>query len=306
MPTALILGVASQDGSYLAEFLLAKKYQVFGSVRPEGDDLHHIAGFKNRIRLISVDLSQPESITAAIRKYHPDEFYHLAAMTVPAQSWDQAYLVGQVTGLSPVVSLEAIRKFSPHTRFFYPASSAIYHPQNPYAAAKTYAFHMTRIYREAHHLFAVNGILFNHESPRRPVDFVTRKITSYAAAVKAKKPATPAHLVLWNLDSQCDWGFAGDYATAMWAMLQAPVPKDYVIATGKLHSVREVCEIAFSAVGLDWTKYVRVQPADHPEPPDHAVAGDISAIKKDLGWSPKTSFKELITMMVLSDLALLS
>jgi GDPmannose 4,6-dehydratase len=306
MPTALILGVASQDGSYLAEFLLAKKYQVFGSVRPEGDDLHNIAGFKNRICLISVDLSQPESITAAIRKYHPDEFYHLAAMTVPAQSWDQAYLVGQVTGLSPVVSLEAIRKFSPHTRFFYPASSAIYHPQNPYAAAKTYAFYMTRIYREAHHLFAVNGILFNHESSRRPLDFATHKITSYVAAVKTKQPGTPPYLVLWDLDSRRDWGFAGDYVRAMWVMLQAPVPKDYVIATGKLHSVREVCEIAFSSVDLKWQKYVQIDPSRRPGPDTGAIAGNISEIKKDLGWSPKTSFKELIKMMVLSDLALLS
>ena len=314
MPVAVILGLASQDGSYLAEFLIRKKYHIVGTIRHAGDDLTNITNIKNSITLEIADLLQPESIVSVIKKYHPAEFYHLAAMTSPTSSWTDAYLVGQVTGLGPQVSLEAIRQFSPSTRFFHASTREIFgpvvsprigentplSPQNPYSAAKTYAHLLTRIYRSTHHLFAVNGILFNHESPRRPDTFVTRKITQFAAQTAHRRKT--AKLTLRNLKSRRDWGFAGDYVQAMWLMLRAPIPKDYIIATGTLHSVADICRIAFGAVGLDWHAYVVEDSSPSPYPETPSFAGDSTAIKTDLGWEPRTSFKDLIEMMVRSDL----
>lgn len=311
MSTALIFGVASQDGSYLAEFLLSKKYNVIGTTRPQGDDLTNIASLSGLVTE-KADLLQPESLEKLIQKYKPEEVYSLAAMTVPAESWDKAALVGQVTGIAPVHIMGAIRKYSPRARFFQATSREIFgsvsqdsadentliHPENPYAAAKAYAHHMVKIYRD-NNLFACSGILFNHESPRRPQSFVTRKITSGVAAIKK---GTADKLVLGDLSSSRDRGFAGDYVEAMWLMLQNQKPKDYIIATNSLHSVQDICEIAFSAVGLKWQDYVASDPGLINSRDTSGLKGDYSLIQKELGWQPKTDFKDLIEMMVQSDL----
>ena len=311
MSTALIFGVASQDGSYLAEFLLSKKYKVVGTTRPQGDDLTNISSLPDLVTE-TADLLQPDSLETLIQKYHPEEVYSLAAMTVPSESWDKAALVGQVTGIAPVHIMEAIRKHSPKSRFFQATSREIFgsvsmdsadektsiHPENPYAAAKAYAHHMVKIYR-GNGLFACSGILFNHESPRRPLTFVTRKITSGVAAIKK---GTADKLVLGDLSSSRDRGFAGDYVEAMWLMLQGKVPNDYIVATNALHSVQEICEIAFSSVDLKWEDYVVSDPNLISALDTQGLKGDYSLIRKDLGWQPKTDFKNLIAMMVESDL----
>jgi GDPmannose 4,6-dehydratase len=325
MPTALILGVASQDGSYLAELLLQKKYQVIGTVRdsPE-DNLENISQVKDRIVLAKADLLSYDSIASLVKKYTPDEFYNLAALTVPTASWSRAYLVGQVTGLGPLQGLEAIRRLSPRTRFFQATSSGIFgtpgsgvadenspvSPQNPYAAAKTYAHFMTRVYREHNGLFACSGILFNHESPRRPLEFVTRKITTAVACIKNKISSpvlnSDGRLVLWDLESPRDRGFAGDFVKGIWLILQAGEPKDYVVATNSLHTVREICEIAFACAGLNWKEHVLVKPPENYRPETTGIKGDYSKIDHDLGWSPQTGFRDLIEMMVKSDLSRLN
>ena len=330
MPTALILGVASQDGSYLAEFLLSRGYHIVGTVRKgSADGEENIAGIKDKITLENADLLEFDSISALVRKYTPDEFYNLAALTVPTSSWTKTYLVGQITGLGPVNSLEAIRQFSPKTRLFQATSREIFgsvasgiadentpvHPENPYAIAKTYAHFMTQSYRKGNGLYAVSGILFNHESIRRQIIFITRKITTAAACLKSKTARIPldenntpildssGHLTLWDLDSTRDRGFAPDYVEAMWLMLQSDTPKDYIIATGSLHSVRDICKIAFSHVGLNWQDHIKTLPQAKVKPDTIGVRGDYSLIKKDLGWAPKTSFKQMIEIMVDSDLA---
>jgi GDPmannose 4,6-dehydratase len=307
MSTALIIGVASQDGSYLSEFLLSKKYSVIGTTRKNGDDLENITAFANQITLDSADYLDPSSIENLFKKYQPDEVYNLAAFSLPAASWEKAYLTGQITGLGPVLALEAIRKYSPKSKFFQASSREIFgtvskgianestpvNPENPYAAAKAYAHHMVKIYRDSNHLFAVSGILFNHESPRRPTQFVTKKITQAAA----KKET----LHLWDLKSPRDRGYAKEYVEAMWLMLQNKTPKDYIIASNSLHTVADICEIAYSHVGLNYKDYVQLDPSPVPASTD-SVRGDYSAIKKDLGWSPKTSFEDLIKLIVNSDL----
>jgi GDPmannose 4,6-dehydratase len=324
MPSALILGVASQDGSYLAELLLRENYRVIGTVRKSpGDDLENITQIKPRIILENADLLDFSSITSIVKKYTPDEFYNLAGLTTPADSWSRAALVAQVNGLGPVNCLEAVRRFSPETRFFQASSREIFgsvdsgvadentavNPENPYASAKAYAHFMTGIYRQTG-LFACSGILFNHESPRRPLTFVTRKISTAAACIKNKRKSSlldrNGKLVLWDLDSQRDRGFAGDYVIAMWLMLQASTPGDYVIATDSLHSVGEICEIAFSHAGLNWQEHVLVDSKSKNRPDTKAVKGNFFKIKKDLGWKPEIKFKELIKMMVDRDLNRLS
>lgn len=292
MPTALVIGAASQDGYYLGQFLLSKGYQVVGTVRPSEQ-----AGLEGLI-LENADLAEYSSLAAVISKYQPQEIYNLAALSLPQESWSQAALVAQVNAIGPVLLMEAIRSCSPHSKFFQASSREMLNPTNPYAAAKLYAHEMVKIYRNAYHMFAVSGILYNHESPRRPAAFVTRKITQAAAQIKK---GTLQKLELWDLGSPRDRGFAGDFVEAMWLMLQNKEPKDYSIATGETHTIKDILDIAFSHVGLDWKGYVVTNPQisisiSNPSPP-----GDISAIKKDLGWSPKTSFKQLIEMMVDSE-----
>jgi GDPmannose 4,6-dehydratase len=315
MSTALIFGIASQDGSYLAEFLQAKKYQVVGTVRSHGDDLANISSLSGLVTE-KADLLQPDSLEKLIQKYQPEEVYNLAAMTVPGESWDKAALVGQVTGIAPVYIMEAIRKHSPKARFFQATSREIFgeieldsanentpvHPENPYAAAKAYAHHMVKIYR-GNNIFACSGILFNHESPRRPLSFVTRKITSAVAAIKK---GTRDKLSLGDLSSSRDRGFAGDYVEAMWLMLQHDTPKDYIIATNSLHSVRDICEIAFSSVDLKWEDYVISDPKLIRARDTRGLKGDYSLIQKELDWQPKTDFDSIIKSMVVSDLQTLS
>lgn len=301
MPTALIIGAASQDGYYLARFLLSKHYQVIGTLRRgESSDVPQLVPE-------FADLLDYSSLSAVIEKYHPAEIYNLAALSLPLESWSQASLTAQVNGIGPVLIMEAIKAGSPASRFFQASSREILNPQNPYAAAKLYAHNMVHIYRNTHHLFTVSGILFNHESPRRPASFVTRKITLAAACIKEHISNVDVlnsngKLELWDLASPRDRGYAGDYVEAMWLMLQNKVPKDYQIATGVVRSVKDIVEIAFSTVGLNWQDYVVVKHPDHLALSPDSAPGDYSEIKSDLGWSPKTSFKDLIEMMVKSDL----
>jgi GDPmannose 4,6-dehydratase len=307
MPSALIIGVASQDGSYLAEFLLSKKYSVIGTTRKTGDDVANIVHITSRITLETADFLDEVSMENLFKKYQPDEVYNLAAFSAPVASWEKSHLTGQITGLGPVIVLDAIRKHSPRSKFFQASSREIFgtvnsktatentpvHPENPYAAAKAYAHFMTQVYRDSLGIFACAGILFNHESPRRPSQFVTRKITT-AVASKSK-------LHLWDLGSPRDRGYAKEYVEAMWLMLQNKTPKDYIIATNTLHTIADICQVAYSRVGLNYKDYVVLDPSPAP-PSTDSVRGDYSLIQKDLGWSPKTSFKELIELMVDADL----
>jgi len=306
---ALIVGIASQDGTYLAEFLLSKGYQVVGTIRSSGDASTFIPP---QIIQEIADLSDYASLEAVIKKYQPNEIYNLAAFSVSIDSWDKAYLAGQINALGPVLILEAIRLHAPQAKFFQASSREIFgpvasgvanentpiSPTNPYAISKSYAHFMTQCYRNTHGLFAVSGILFNHESPRRPDHFITRKITKAAARIKVN---SQEKLTLWNLNSPRDRGFAKEYVEAMWLMLQASNPKDYVIATGELHTVADICDIAFSRVGLNYKDHLLLEPSPVPEVTD-SVKGDASLIKTDLGWSPKTNFKSLIELMVDADL----
>ncbi len=325
MPLALIIGIASQDGSYLAELLLAKKYSLVGTFRPDSaDDVSNIANLKGKYVSEVVDLLNPDSIIQTITKYQPREIYNLAALSVPVTSWSQAYLTGQVNALGPLAILEAVRHHSPHSRFFQASSREIFGssvgnsadestpvaPDNPYAIAKAYAHFMTKMYRN-NGIFAVNGILFNHESPRRPPVFVTRKITLAAAGIKTRRKKSAVlgpdrKLHLWETDSARDRGFAKEYVEAMWLMLQNRTPKDYVISSGELHSVGEICEIAFSKVGLNWRDHTVIDGPPGSTRITPGLKGDSSAIRRDLGWQPKTTFKELIEMMVAADLSHLS
>ena len=325
MPSALIIGIASQDGSYLAELLLGQKYTVIGTTRTgSADDLTNISHLHGKFTSETADLLDPDSLVRIIKKYRPREVYNLAALSVPISSWSQAYLTAQVNALGPAVLLAAIKAHSPRSRFFQAGSREIFgspllesadestriSPENPYAAAKTYAHYMTKIHRDSG-LFAVNGILFNHESPRRPSAFVTRKITLAAAAIKTgRRKSQVLHsdgkLHLWDTDSFRDRGYAPEYVRAMWLMLQADTPRDYVIATGQLHSVGETCEIAFSALGLDWHDHVVVDGRPGKAPDSPGLKGDASAIRRDLGWQPRTTYRELIELMVTADFSSLS
>jgi GDPmannose 4,6-dehydratase len=312
--TALITGVTGQDGSYLADFLLGKGYEIFGLIRristPNLSRIEHIA---DRITFLEGDLTDQSSLNAAVQTAQPDEVYNLAAQSFVATSWNQPVLTGDVTGLGVVRVLEAVRYFSPNARFYQASSSEMFgsvdevpqnensnfHPRSPYAIAKIFGYHSTINYRESYNLFACNGILFNHESPRRGIEFVTKKITDGVAKIYC---GLAKDLRLGNLDAKRDWGYAGDYVRAMWLMLQQEKPDDYVVATGESHTVREFVDIAFSTVGLNWQDYVQqdmrfMRPADVPE-----LRGDAAKAAEKLNWKPEISFEKLIKMMVEEDM----
>jgi GDPmannose 4,6-dehydratase len=315
---ALITGVTGQDGSYLAELLLEKDYEVFGMTRRAStENVERIAHLTDRITLIQGDLLDPHSLVSALRTSEPHEVYNLAAQSFVPTSWNQPVLTAEFTGVGVTRLLEAIRTVDPEIRFYQASSSEMFgkvrevpqneqtpfHPRSPYGVAKTYGHFITVNYRESYGLFAVSGILFNHESPRRGLEFVTRKISDGVARIKR---GLADELVLGNLDAERDWGYAGDYVDAIWKMLQQDDPDDYVIATGAPHSVREFGELAFAHVRLDPERYVKSDPQFlRPAEVDRLV-GDASKAKRVLGWEPKHSFTSLIEMMVEADLERLS
>jgi GDPmannose 4,6-dehydratase len=326
---AVIVGITSQDGSYLADLLLEKGYKVVGTLRRttsyHKENIDHLLG---KIEVETADLTDAESLIGVIKRAAPDEVYNIAAQSVPGDSWSHPYATGNVTGLGPVRVFEAIRHFAPHAKVYQATSREIFgninaetateetpvDANNPYGIAKAYAHMMTRCYRESYNMFACSGILFNHESPRRSLHFVTRKITAGVACIKNKVKNTPLNelgepiidqnnkIHLGWLEAKRDWGYAKEYAEAMWMMLQQDKPQDFVIGTNTTHTIKELCEIAFSHVGLNWEDYVMsdkrlLRPTEIKE-----LKGDYSRAKKVLGWEPKISFKELIEMMVDEDL----
>lgn len=314
MPNALVTGVTGQDGSYLAELLLQKGYKVYGIVRRSSTlNFERIAHIQDSIELISADLLDVNSLINAVQVSNPDEVYNLAAQSFVPTSWSQPVLTGEFTALGVTRLLEAIRVVNPKIKFYQASTSEMFgkvhevpqrettpfHPRSPYGVAKVYGHWITLNYRESYDLFACSGILFNHESPRRGLEFVTRKITYTAAKIKL---GLEKEIRLGNLDSKRDWGFAGDYVEAMWLMLQQPNPDDYVIASGENHSVKEFCEQAFSRLGLDWQEYVKVDPKFIRPAEVDILLGDPSKAKKALNWQPKTKFADLVGMMVDSDL----
>ena len=314
MPVALITGITGQDGSYLAEFLLSKGYDVIGMVRRSSTvTFQRIHQIQDNITIIQGDLHDQSSLVDLVERYHPEEVYNLAAQSFVPTSWNQPVLTGGVTALGVTRMLEAIRLVNPETRFYQASSSEMFgkvrevpqnentpfYPRSPYGVAKVYAHWITVNYRESYDLFAVSGILFNHESPRRGLEFVTRKITYGVARIKL---GLTKELRLGNLESRRDWGFAGDYVEAMWMMLQRGEPEDFVIGTGETHSVRELCQLAFSHVGLDYEEFVVQDPRFYrPAEVDMLVADPGQAIEQ-LGWKPKIKFEELIQRMVDADL----
>ena len=314
MPTALITGAGGQDGSYLTEFLLGKGYRVIGTV-PDDDpvNIDRLRHLLDKIEVIQDDLLDQERIEAIFREHRPDEVYNFAANSVLAASFEQPILATMVLAMGVIRILEAIRKITPKARFFQASSSEIFgipaevpqsettpfHPRNPYGVSKVYGHLMAMTYRENYNLYTCSGILYNHESPRRSPEFVTRKITLAAAKIKL---GLARELRLGNLDARRDWGFAGDYVRAMWLMLQQPRPDDYVIATGETHSVRDLCEEAFSRLGLDYREYV-VQEAESFRPPETAqLVGNSGKARRVLSWTPEVSFREMIRTMVDADL----
>ncbi|MGB9804035.1 GDP-mannose 4,6-dehydratase, partial [Desulfofundulus sp.] len=315
MKRALITGITGQDGSYLAEFLLEKGYMVYGLVRRSSTgNLERIKHLEKDLRLIPGDLTDQNSLVAALVEAEPDEVYNLAAQSFVGVSWQQPLHTAQVTALGVTRMLEAIRTVNPRIRFYQASSSEMFgrvretpqsertpfYPRSPYGVAKVYGHYITVNYRESYGLFACCGILFNHESPRRGLEFVTRKVSDGVARIKL---GLARELRLGNLESRRDWGYAGDYVRAMWLMLQQDEPDDYVIATGETHSVRELVEIAFSHAGLDWQKYVVVDPRLYRPAEVDLLQGDYSKARSKLGWEPRVSFPELVRMMVDADLA---
>lgn len=315
MKTALITGITGQDGSYLAELLLEKGYRVVGMVRRSStltdERIAHLAG---SIELVQGDLLDEASLVAALREARPGEVYNLAAQSFVPTSWNQPVYTGEVTGLGVTRLLEALRQVDREIRFYQASSSEMYgqvrespqteltpfHPRSPYGVAKAYAHFLTVNYRESFGLFAVAGILFNHESPRRGSEFVTRKVARAAARIAQ---GSDERLCMGNLEARRDWGFAGDYVRAMWLMLQQEQPADYVIATGVAHSVRELCEIAFAHVGLDYQAHVVVDPAlFRPAEVEHLL-GDARKAHEQLGWQPEMGFREMVNMMVDAEMA---
>lgn len=315
---ALITGITGQDGSYLAELLLGKGYEVYGLVRrlstPNMSRISHIA---DNIIFLEGDLTDQSSLNVAVQTAQPDEVYNLAAQSFVATSWNQPVLTGNVTGLGVTRILEAVKHFCRDAKFYQASSSEMFGnveevpqneltrfcPRSPYAIAKVYGFYTTVNYRESFDMFCCNGILFNHESPRRGIEFVTKKITDGVARIYH---GNSKELRLGNLDAKRDWGYAADYVEAMWRMLQQDAPEDYVVATGSSHSVKEFVEMAFSAMGLDWRDHVKtderfIRPAEVPE-----LRGDASKAKEKLGWAAKTSFEELVEMMVRADMERIS
>ena len=311
---ALITGITGQDGSYLAELLLEKGYHVVGMVRRSStESFERIAHLRERIDIREGDLLDQLSLITLLHHVDPHEIYNLAAQSFVPTSWEQPILTSEVTALGATLLLEAIRVVDRSIKFYQASSSEMFgkvretpqseltpfHPRSPYGVAKTYAHYLTINYRESYGIFACSGILFNHESPRRGKQFVTRKVTDGIARIKAGRAK---ELRLGNLDAKRDWGFAGDYVQAMWMMLQQPKADDYVVASGQTHSVRELCEIAFAHAGLDWQKYVVVDPAFVRPAEVDLLIGDASKARRVLGWAPKHSFQQLIEMMVDADL----
>jgi GDPmannose 4,6-dehydratase len=318
VPKALITGVTGQDGSYLAELLLSKGYEVVGVVRRTS---HHsyerIEHLLDRIEVVAADLLDQHSLTVVLQDTQPDEVYNLAAQSYVPTSWSQPVLTGEFTALGVTRILEAVRLVHPTARFYQASSSEMFgrvtetpqrettafYPRSPYGVAKVYGHWITVNYRESYNLYAVSGILFNHESPRRGIEFVTRKVTDAAARIKLGRSR---ELRLGNLDARRDWGYAGDYVDAMWRMLQQPTPEDYVIGTGQAHSVRELVEAAFGHVGLNWQDYVVTDPRYMRPAEVDLLMADPSKARKQLGWTPKVGFRELVAMMVDADLERLS
>jgi GDPmannose 4,6-dehydratase len=313
--TALITGITGQDGSYLAEFLLDKGYRVVGMVRRTSTiNFDRIAHIQDHIEVVPGDLLDQSSLTDVIREYQPDEVYNLAAQSFVPTSFSQPVLTGEFTALGVTRVLEAIRQVKPDSRFYQASSSEMFgkvaevpqrettpfHPRSPYGVAKVYGHWITVNYRESYRLFACSGILFNHESPRRGLEFVTHKITHAAARIKRGQQR---ELHLGNLDARRDWGFAGDYVQGMWLMLQQEGPDDYVLATGETHSVRELCEVAFNRVGLDWQNHVIIDTRHYRPAEVDLLIGDPSKAKRVLGWQPQVNFKQLVEMMVDADVA---
>ncbi len=316
-PTALITGVTGQDGSYLAEFLLSKGYRVVGMVRRSSttnfDRIRHI---QDDIEIVAGDLLDQSSLMDIVREHQPDEVYNLAAQSFVQTSFSQPVLTGEFTGLGVTRVLEAIRLIKPDARFYQASSSEMFgkvvevpqrestpfHPRSPYGVAKVYGHWITVNYRESYNLFACSGILFNHESKRRGLEFVTRKVTHAAARIKL---GLQNKVKLGNLDARRDWGYAGDYVRGMWLMLQQDRPDDYVLATGETHSVRELCEVAFARVGLDWQQHVEIDPRYYRPAEVDLLIGDASKARQRLGWEPEVRFQQLIEMMVDADLEML-
>src|SRR3954468_15185802 len=318
MPRALITGITGQDGSYLAELLLDRGYAVHGMVRRASTEkFDRIEHLRDAITLHQGDLLDQRSLVDTLRAAKPDEVYDLAAMSFVAVSWIQPTLTAEFTGVGVTRMLEALREVCPEARFYQASSSEMFgkvletpqtettpfYPRSPYGVAKVYGHHITVNYRESYDMFATSGILFNHESPRRGLEFVTRKITWHAAAIRL---GLRDELALGNLDAKRDWGFAKDYVEAMWLMLQDDEPGDFVIATGETNTVERCVEVAFDEAGLDWREYVRIDDAFKRPAEVDLLVGDASKAERELGWKPTTTFEELIRLMVRSDLELLS
>ena len=315
MPSALITGITGQDGSYLAELLLEKGYRVVGVVRRTSHDsyerIQHLVG---KIDIVPADLLDQHSLQTVVKDAQPEEVYNLAAQSFVPASWSQPVLTGEFTALGVTRLLDAVRLAKPDARFYQASSSEMFgrvletpqrettpfYPRSPYGVAKVYGHYITVNYRESYGMFAVSGILFNHESPRRGLEFVTRKISDAVARIKLGLSTT---LPLGNIEAKRDWGFAGDYVEAMWRMLQQPEPDDYVVGSGVQHSVRDFCQVAFDHVALDWRKFVvHDKRFDRPAEVETLLA-DPSKAKRQLGWEPQVSFEQLVRMMVDADLA---
>ena len=311
---ALITGITGQDGSYLAEFLLDQGYEVVGMVRRSStvnfDRIQHI---QDKLTLVAGDLMDEVSLMTILKEHRPQEVYNLAAQSFVKTSWSQPVFTGEVTALGVTRILDAIRMVDPAIRFYQASSSEMfgkvqevpqtertpYYPRSPYGVAKVYGHWITINYRESYDLFACSGILFNHESPRRGLEFVTHKVTYHVAKIKL---GLADRLPLGNLEAQRDWGYAPDYVRAMWLMLQQDHPDDYVVATGETHSVRRLCEVAFGSVGLNWEDYVYVNPDDLRPAEVDLLVGDASKARRELGWAPTVTFEQMIEMMVEADL----
>jgi GDPmannose 4,6-dehydratase len=317
-PRALITGITGQDGSYLAELLLEKGYEVHGMVRRSSSEtFQRLEAIRDAIHLHTGDLLDQRSMVDVLRASEPDEIYNLAAMSFVAASWSQPVLTAEFTGVGATRMLEAMRETVPQARFYQASSSEMFgqvlevpqtertpfYPRSPYGVAKAYGHFITVNYRESYDLFACSGILFNHESPRRGLEFVTRKVTHAAAAIKL---GLTDELALGNLDAERDWGYAKDYVEAMWLMLQRDAPEDYVIATGETHSVREVVDVAFHRLDLDPEQFVRIDPKFLRPAEVEQLVGNPAKAREELGWEPRTSFRELVELMVDADVELLA
>ncbi|MCL4416199.1 MAG: GDP-mannose 4,6-dehydratase [Actinobacteria bacterium] len=310
---ALITGITGQDGSYLADLLLEKGYEVYGMVRRSSvEKLDRVEHIRDRIKFVQADLLDQLSIISAVRQADPDEIYNLAAMSFVPTSWSQPVLTGEFTAIGVTRMLEAIRLVNKNIKFYQASSSEMFgkirqnpqnentpfHPRSPYGVAKVYGHYITVNYRESYSIFAASGILFNHESPRRGLEFVTKKVTNAVAKIKL---GLAENLYLGNLDAKRDWGYAKDYVEAMWLMLQQDAPDDYVISTGETHSVKEWVEASFSCLGLDWEKYVKIDEKLLRPAEVDLLIGDSTKARNKLGWKPKVDFENLVKLMVEND-----